>query len=452
MSAPTPIGRLLVTAGLLQPTDIDAILSHQANYGGRFCSLALQLGLADEASLVKALSRQLSVPGTVVSAISPVAAEESPVNEELARRLGVLPVRVFRRTLTVIMRDPTDRAALNELRFCTDRVIRPLVGLNDPLMAAIEVHFCAPGSVTEPPLRVEPASAMIEIGSAVDPRDLVARPPRASESGPPAVRPIAGGVLPAIPSVDARTTVLTADIDTAANAVYREVFDPSRYRLVRRRSAVGLVGEIRRHRPALVILDLGLDGGRPLDVCRRLKADDATRQIAVVLVSRHHRGWQLRADLRGQVGADEFVEKPFDVQALRARVGRLLAEPAPDTESAEAAAALNRGLAALQHGALAEAAAHFEHSVDRDPLAARPHYYLGILNIRLERPQAAVDALARAVCLDGTYYPAIRTLALLYEQQGFIQKAIETWQMALGASPDIDTRTTIRSRLIELLS
>lgn len=452
MSTSAPIGRLLIDAGALQPGDIDTILSHQANFGGRFCSLALQLGLADEATLVKALSRQLSVPGTVVSAMRPVPADASPVAEELARRLGVLPVRLFRRTLTVIMRDPTDRAALNELRFCTDRVIRPLVGLVDPLMAAIEVHFCAPGQATDPPAAIEPSAAMVRLGPALHPRDLARRPSAPRPPTTPVVRPVAGGLLPAIPPAEERVVVLTADTDPAANAVYGEVFDASRFRLIQRQSASRLIEEIRRHRPALVILDLGLGGGRPLEICRRLKADDPAGGAAVILVSRHHRGWQIRADLRAQVGADDFVEKPFDVRAFRTRVSRLLDTPQPRSAPAEATVALNQGLAALQQSTLADAELHLERSAALDPLAARPHYYLGRLHLELERPQAAIEALARAVQLDGTFFPAIRALAVLYERQGFIHKAIETWQMALSASPDADTRAAIRSRVIELLA
>lgn len=72
----------------------------------------------------------------------------------------------------------------------------------------------------------------------------------------------------------------------------------------------------------IVLLDVVMPGLNGYDVCRKLKAEPATRLTPVVMVTglgdRDHRIKGLEA------GADEFLSKPIDHAELRARVGSLL--------------------------------------------------------------------------------------------------------------------------------
>ena len=74
--------------------------------------------------------------------------------------------------------------------------------------------------------------------------------------------------------------------------------------------------------PDLVILDWMLPGMSGPEICIRLRAQDATRMLPIIMLSaRGEEFLRLRAF---SVGADDFVVKPFSMRELIARVGALL--------------------------------------------------------------------------------------------------------------------------------
>jgi two-component system phosphate regulon response regulator PhoB len=74
--------------------------------------------------------------------------------------------------------------------------------------------------------------------------------------------------------------------------------------------------------PDLVILDWMLPGVSGIEICRRLRAREATRSLPVIMVTARH---EESDRVRGlAVGADDYVVKPFSVIELMARVRALL--------------------------------------------------------------------------------------------------------------------------------
>lgn len=79
---------------------------------------------------------------------------------------------------------------------------------------------------------------------------------------------------------------------------------------------------VARTRPNIVLLDLMLPGVGGLDVCKRLKANSNLQSIPVIMVSAKGEESDIVAGL--ELGADDYVTKPFSPKILIARVRAVL--------------------------------------------------------------------------------------------------------------------------------
>jgi len=89
---------------------------------------------------------------------------------------------------------------------------------------------------------------------------------------------------------------------------------------------------IRRERPALVVLDLMLPGTDGLDICRMVRADSHMRSVPIVMLTA--RGGEVDRVLGLEMGADDYVTKPFSPRELVARVKAVLRRSAAAEEGA----------------------------------------------------------------------------------------------------------------------
>ena len=73
--------------------------------------------------------------------------------------------------------------------------------------------------------------------------------------------------------------------------------------------------------PRIIVLDLNLPDLPGTEVCRRLRADDKTRGIAILMLTA--RGTETDRILGFEVGADDYLTKPFSVRELVLRIDAL---------------------------------------------------------------------------------------------------------------------------------
>jgi len=74
--------------------------------------------------------------------------------------------------------------------------------------------------------------------------------------------------------------------------------------------------------PELILLDLMLPGMDGLEVCRRLRQEAATRQVPVVMLTAKGEEADIVAGL--ELGADDYLPKPFSPRVLIARIRAVL--------------------------------------------------------------------------------------------------------------------------------
>src|SRR5690348_1321428 len=74
-------------------------------------------------------------------------------------------------------------------------------------------------------------------------------------------------------------------------------------------------------RPAVVILDLMLPDMSGTDVCRRLRSDPETSDVGILMLTA--RGDEYDRIVGFEVGADDYVVKPFSVREVVLRVKAL---------------------------------------------------------------------------------------------------------------------------------
>jgi two-component system phosphate regulon response regulator PhoB len=158
------------------------------------------------------------------------------------------------------------------------------------------------------------------------------------------------------------------------------------------------IARIASEPPDLVLLDLMLPDISGTEVCRALKGDPATRHIPVVMLTA--KGEEIDRVVGFELGADDYVVKPYSMRELTLRLQRILQRRSAPVEG-------NGGLAAF--GRL---------RIDREG-----H------RVWVDGDEVALTALE------------LRLLCTLYDRRGRVQsRAVlldEVWRM----SSDVNTRT-----------
>tara|TARA_B100001248_G_scaffold258124_1_gene241740 strand:+ start:1322 stop:2002 length:681 start_codon:yes stop_codon:yes gene_type:complete len=88
------------------------------------------------------------------------------------------------------------------------------------------------------------------------------------------------------------------------------------------------LGSVDRNKPNLVILDLMLPGVSGLDVCRELRSNDNYDGIGIVMLTA--KSEEIDRIVGFELGADDYVTKPFSVRELILRVKVLLKKRTDD--------------------------------------------------------------------------------------------------------------------------
>ncbi|MEE2736034.1 MAG: response regulator [Pseudomonadota bacterium] len=87
---------------------------------------------------------------------------------------------------------------------------------------------------------------------------------------------------------------------------------------------------IRSEAPDLVLLDLMLPGMDGLSICRQMKSDSSTKEIPIIIASA--KGEESDVVIGLEMGADDYLAKPFSPRELLARIRAVLRRGAPTAD------------------------------------------------------------------------------------------------------------------------
>lgn len=133
-----------------------------------------------------------------------------------------------------------------------------------------------------------------------------------------------------------------------------DILELIRYNLERESFAVSCVAsgedcleKARQEAPDLLLLDLMLPGIDGLSVCKMLKADPKTAPIRIVILSAKGEEADIVAGL--ELGAEDYITKPFSTRILLARV-RAVLRRGQDDSAQDSASILKRGPLVINSG------------------------------------------------------------------------------------------------------
>ncbi|MBD0328547.1 MAG: response regulator transcription factor [Thermoleophilia bacterium] len=113
--------------------------------------------------------------------------------------------------------------------------------------------------------------------------------------------------------------VLLVEDETSIGSLLRGYLERDGYRLAWVRSGEEALLELGRRAPQLVVLDVGLPGMDGFEVCRRIRARSS---VPIVMLTARDEEPDRVAGL--ELGADDYVTKPFSPRELAARIKAVL--------------------------------------------------------------------------------------------------------------------------------
>jgi len=158
------------------------------------------------------------------------------------------------------------------------------------------------------------------------------------------------------------TTILIVDDEREIRELLRYNLERAGYNVIVSSAGEDALARIFATRPDLVLLDLLLPGLNGLEVLREVRAEPATRDLPIVLLTA--RGAEMDKLLGFERGADDYITKPFSPREVIARVEAVLRRAG----SAPGPAALSVGPLALDH-------ARREARLDGNELTLTPREY-----------------------------------------------------------------------------
>src|SRR5215468_10501688 len=116
--------------------------------------------------------------------------------------------------------------------------------------------------------------------------------------------------------------IFALEDDTDIARLVRHHLEMAGYRVRTFSSSAHVLADAQRERPSLFLLDIMVPGGDGLELCRQIRQNQSLRVIPVIFLTA--RSSEADRVLGLELGADDYISKPFSPREMVARVKAVL--------------------------------------------------------------------------------------------------------------------------------
>ncbi|MBL4930789.1 response regulator transcription factor [Clostridium paridis] len=127
-------------------------------------------------------------------------------------------------------------------------------------------------------------------------------------------------------------------------------FENSGYKVDTATNGVDALKKIKAEPPKLILLDVMLPGMDGYDVCKEIRRESATQNIPIIMITA--KSEELDKILGLELGADDYITKPFSVREILARVKAVLRRTTSNTTTERAFNVYNISVDFVKHEVL----------------------------------------------------------------------------------------------------
>jgi two-component system alkaline phosphatase synthesis response regulator PhoP len=121
---------------------------------------------------------------------------------------------------------------------------------------------------------------------------------------------------------DTRQKILIVDDEMDALVSLKVALEAEGYNVVEAKDGHEAVDKVYSELPDVILLDLMIPGIDGFEVCRLLKSDEMYRHIPIIMLTARN---EVDDKVEGiELGADDYVTKPFNLKELKARIKMIL--------------------------------------------------------------------------------------------------------------------------------
>jgi CheY-like chemotaxis protein len=307
---------LLLGRGLISRANLVVAEQHAQREHHELTESVVALGFVTESDAFESLAAVGDAPFLALDGITPSELAVRLVPEKLARRYLVVPLTADHGTLTYATCRPFDAAADRDLASVSGRRTQRVVAARTAIRAAMDHTYPQPRDIDAPDLRLDRpgdhsgdatierravpvtqqrATSVDEIGRVIV-ADADARPTRTAD----------------------RMRVLVADDEPITRMLVKLLLERDHYEVLEATNGRQAVEIAAREQPDLTLIDLNMPEMDGYEAIRRMRTDVSLAAMPIIVLTGEespvieHRVLEL--------GADDYVVKPFEPAVLRSRV------------------------------------------------------------------------------------------------------------------------------------